>query len=174
MNKKKLEGVGGWLLLFVVIQTIGLILLIPFSVFTFFIYDHIIEVFVSSIDLLVCFFGLYVMYNLIKLKEGADKLAIFYILLDIPLTFLWRYENYILTSNGFEGYYVGGLLGTALWTLYFLKSKRVANTYHKKTVIKNASKGKKRSPNSRQVKENKTTESRFNKDGHLKEGIKNE
>ena len=129
MEKKKPEGIGGWLLIptfaFIVASIVFIYLSIWFLIDLSigYGYDEITYFVFCILAFLSCFY-VYTLILEFKKKKSFPKLAI---------TLLW--VSYILISlielavDGLATNYVSGAIAPALWTWYFVKSERVKNTF---------------------------------------------
>ncbi len=117
-NTRKLKGVRGWLLFYVVVFIMDLILLIFYT--TSEIFDIVSSVFfwvvgVLSLILIFRHSSKAPLWNLIYLWASV-AIVILYYLLDLS----WGYSGFDLIS---------GLIYALIWIIYWRKSKRVKNTF---------------------------------------------
>jgi len=125
MNKKP-EGIGGWLVLPLLGLVVSSIVFLFFSFSSlFFITEGEIDLYFFMLYASMTFFLIYTTILFFQKKKELPKWIIFT---------LW-YEVFfvIIVSYLIEDYsgVIGGIVGSAIWTLYFLNSKRVQNTFTK-------------------------------------------
>jgi len=114
-GNKKLKGIGGWLLL----PTIGLFLNILISIFWFWIYSYD--------DLMQYIIGFSMMFSIITLYLEFNYKKSFKIFAIISL-WITTFVSLLISITLDEGF-GSGALGAIIWTVYFIKSKRVKNTF---------------------------------------------
>lgn len=126
MPEKKLQGLGGWL----IFPIIGFIIAIP--VYFLYIFLRISELiqsfFVLTLILyiiLICLFIVTLVFAFTKSK----KAPLFFIITFWTQYFVLNILAWILI--GFSSSVIIGLSAPIIWTLYFIKSKRVKNTFTK-------------------------------------------
>lgn len=117
-NNKRLKGVCGWLLFYVVVFIIDLILLIFYTTSESF--DIISSVFFWAIGI----------FSLILIFRHSPKAPLW------NLIYLWATVATIILyylfdlSWGYSGFdLIGSLIYSLIWIMYWRKSKRVKNTF---------------------------------------------
>ena len=129
MGNKKPEGIGGWLLIptfaFIVTAIVFIYLSIWFLIDLSVGYGYDETAFL--IFCIFAFLSCCYTYTLIlefRKKKSFPKLAI--ALLSIGYVSILLME---LVVDGTISNYFSGIIGASLWTWYFIKSKRVKNTF---------------------------------------------
>lgn len=142
-NKLEKKGIQGWLLLLVVVLTIGS----PFAngirlVSTYNLYvaatrisdspmpNHFILF--SVLTIAIIGFGVYVGVSLNKLKPYSVGLAKLYFVIHFFLglfSFVRSLNPYFLNNQSLEEDGIAAMIGSSVWFLYLLNSRRVANTF---------------------------------------------
>ncbi len=125
---KKPEGIGGWLLIPTFAFTITAMVFIYLSIwFVADLVNNEYEEIAFLVFLILSFLACFYVYTLIlefKKKKNFPKCAI---------ALLWvSYVSILLIELAVDGIvtnYFSGVIGSALWTWYFIKSKRVKNTF---------------------------------------------
>lgn len=126
-NKKK--GIGGWL----VLPLIGLFYSMIVNYYNFFAYIVPMEELYTEVYPFIATTLLYmiiipiILYVFFKKHIYLPKIIISFLLLD---SFLGMYLSEVYNS----GTYLGSVLSNFIFLLYFLMSKRVSNTFTKKTL----------------------------------------
>ena len=117
MKEKKLEGIGGWLILPIIGFSITILLQL-LDLMDSFLYYNLEDVFVYMAgNLLVIAFSSVALIMIFKKKKEAITWAIV-----------------ALSINGFInliGAAYVGVIGSVIWIFYFIKSERVKNTFVK-------------------------------------------
>lgn len=126
---KELKGIKGWLLLLMIIFIIGGLI----WVFDVFLYAYIlIKVSMTLSNLIIflisAFHSFLIIYTLIlgfNKRKNFVKWAIWssWIVLVLSIVITILLKEYSSMSSG--------IVGTVIWTLYLIKSKRVKNTFVK-------------------------------------------
>lgn len=146
-EQQPLKGIGGWLIIFISSFFIRALLLI-YNISTN--YKVIIELsnqfpFMlmlystgKLISIAICFYGFFVAYSLIKIQHDAHLKAIRYIVLITIERFILFVSPFFyglpdsltreLLLESLPGT-IGVLLFCIIWYLYFVKSRRVKNTF---------------------------------------------
>jgi len=127
-NKKKLEGIGGWLLLPVIGLIIGAVISIFVSILSLFLLNNS-EFRIYFIGFTIgSFFSVYTLFLIFKKKKEAPKwaiLTVWYVaILQVVFALIFPDSEWADLRSGF-------LLSPIIWTLYFSYSKRVKNTFNK-------------------------------------------
>ena len=136
MSKRKVQGIGGWLifptigLIVSILGFLGLSLLSALEIFSG--EGNKVLYIVLLCYLTISFFATYSLVLEFKKKKTFPKLAISTMWIAIPLlliaTFVEGYEG--PEEIGYEiGQMVKIIISNIIWTEYFLKSKRVKNTF---------------------------------------------
>ncbi|MFH1608138.1 MAG: DUF2569 family protein [archaeon] len=129
-SKKKLKGIGGWLLFFTIIIIIFVILLTTLSIF--YIVDLIqgkpiaTNPYMLFVQVMLLILWGYALNLEFKYKKEFPKVVIGVLIINWILGLV----NSIFESNIFY-FLATGFVWTLIWVAYFLKSKRVKNTFVK-------------------------------------------
>ena|SRR3989338_767420 len=126
-NKKKLEGIWGWLLLPVIGLIIGAVISMFVSIISLFLLDDS-EFQIYFIGFIIgSFFSVYTLFLIFKKKKESPKWAIltiwYFAVLQVVFALIFPDSEWADLS--------GFLLAPIIWTLYFVYSKRVKNTFNK-------------------------------------------
>ena len=125
-KEKKIEGIGGWLLFFVVMATLSVIIQIPI-ILSGYTYD------IGGLTSLIIavsqtvFIGV-ALYFIFKRKKKAINWTIFMLGYSIISGF---FAVVLVLPEGMLSWIIGPAYNTA-FIFYFLRSKRVKNTFVKK------------------------------------------
>lgn len=136
-EKEELRGVGGWLLFFIITLIFSIIILI-YDIFSnlYLIFDFpLISTFFFIETAIIVLFAMSLIYLFKEDKKGVEilKWALWLPLFNVGLMFL---VFFLLGISTGEETYIGifsGLIYAIIWTSYLRKSKRVKNTYYRKT-----------------------------------------
>jgi len=120
MENKKVQGVGGWLLLYVIILGFGLV-----SFPLLFIYGSQLGI-VLSFALILWLINLSEFILIFTKKKWVPT----YLIAAIWMIFIINLGNLLNVGGGFISL-VPGIAVNIAWTLYFIKSKRIKNTFIK-------------------------------------------
>jgi len=132
--RKKLKGLGGWLLFYIIIEISGLVVLIAEVLGSrFFLKLTFLEVFGNSfielsMFLIAFLFSIFVLVLIFKKSKNARSLNMTY----LGLSFLFVVLRiFYLTSEPLKTLLLFSLIYNAIWLAYWHKSVRVKNTFAK-------------------------------------------
>ena len=126
-NKKKLEGIWGWLLLPVIGLIISSVISVFISLFSIFFMNET-EYQIYFITFLIgSFFSIYSLILIFNRRKDAPRWSILTIWYFAVIQVL-----YVLILPNWNAFDLSGfLLAPIIWTIYFVNSKRVKNTFNK-------------------------------------------
>ena len=130
MKKKKLKGIGGWL----VLPTIGLVLGVLLYLLAFLIFVLLLmmegptplAIFGTFIGILFTILSSYLLYIEFKERKEFPMYFIGYMWLSIVTLVIF---SFLTETNPAE--FVANFIVAIIWTVYFQKSVRVKNTFVK-------------------------------------------
>ena len=126
MPEEKLQGLGGWLILPIIGLSLSVLILI-----TNIIAVNIMPEFNSQNIILSFLYGALLVFVIISLfsifkkKKYVPKMMIFFYVTIFAISLFIDF----LTNNFSIPGLIGSIIGGTIWILYFIKSKRVKNTF---------------------------------------------
>ena len=125
-EKKRLTGIRGFLLLFVIVVVFGSLLYALFGLL--FLGAGGLFILSGVLSLILAGYGFYVFYLLTRIRRTAPQHAERFLIFGFLLSILETLVAATVTHH-FDPGALGGFMGTLLWLAYLGGSKRVANTY---------------------------------------------
>ena len=140
MPEKKLKGIGGWLLLYLILLSIGQIISLISILLVILGEAYFLD---SNLNpgtlLIILFLGFIAIFKTIKKSKKAKKWNLEFLWLLILITFLseaWKISHVDFSDPIKELWFIEGIstifwttLHSVIWIIYWKKSERVKNTF---------------------------------------------